>query len=80
MASEEEEMKIRLEFRMMLMKVSDRLSSENLDNLKHLLRDEIPKAKIEAAKTGIDLFESLEEKSECGVNTLMPLFVYDRNY
>lgn len=64
MASEEEEMRKRLEFRKMLMKVSDRLSSENLDNLRHLLKDEIPKARLEVAKQGIDMFEALEEKSE----------------
>ena len=63
MAEDENRVK-RLEFRRMLLKLSDRLSSENLEDLKHLLIDEIPKVKLESSRQGTSLFEALEEKSE----------------
>ena len=63
MDTAEEESKKRLEFRKMLLKVSEGLSSEDLDNLKHLLRGEIVQVKLDSCKRGIDIFESLEEKS-----------------
>lgn len=67
----DEIMKKRLEFRKMLLKVSDRLSSENLKNLKHLLSSEVPKAKLESAAQGIDIFEILEERSKLSLVLLI---------
>ena len=63
MAEDENRVK-RLEFRRMLLKLSDRLSTDNLEDLKHLLIDEIPKVKLESARQGTSLFEALEERSE----------------
>ena len=63
MAEDEYRVK-RLEFRRMLLKLSDRLSTDNLKDLKHLLTDEISKVKLESVHQGTSLFEALEEKSE----------------
>ena len=64
METEEEQRRKRLEFRKMLLKVSEGLSSENVADLKHLLRGDIVQSKLEASSRGIDIFELLIEKSE----------------
>ena len=58
------ESKIKFEFRKLLLKISDRLSSENLRELKHLLVDQITKVKLETAEQGIDIFNILDERGK----------------
>ncbi|XP_003387950.1 PREDICTED: FAS-associated death domain protein-like [Amphimedon queenslandica] len=63
MESEEEQRRKRLEFRKMLLKVSEGLTSENVADLKHLLRGDIVQSKLEGSSRGIDIFELLIEKN-----------------
>ena len=51
-----------LAFKALLLKLSNKLSSDNLKDLKHLLKDEIPTSKVEQATQGTDLFEALSER------------------
>jgi hypothetical protein len=46
----------------MLLKVSDKLSSDNLKDLKYLVNDQVPKVKLDASDQAIGIFEVLEEK------------------
>lgn len=63
MASEEQiERKKKLEFKTLQLKVSEKLSRDNLKDLKHLVMDEIAKVRLEDVTEGIDLFAALEEK------------------
>lgn len=64
MEPEEEQRRKRLEFRKMLLKVSEGLTSGNVDDLKHLMRGDIVQSKLEGSSRGIDIFELLIEKSE----------------
>ncbi|XP_073691788.1 FAS-associated death domain protein [Garra rufa] len=52
-------------FRAMLLAISDKLSEENLKNLKFLCPD-IGKKKLEKMNKGVDLFECLIEKTAIG--------------
>lgn len=51
-----------LAFKALLLRVSNKLTSDNLKDLKHLLKDQIPTSKIETATQGTDLFQALSEK------------------
>ena len=65
MASEEQiERKKKLEFKTLQLKVSEKLSRENLKDLCHLLMGEIPKTRLEEVTEGIDLFAALEERGK----------------
>ncbi|KAL0187953.1 hypothetical protein M9458_015052, partial [Cirrhinus mrigala] len=50
----------------MLLAISDKLSEENLKDLKFLCSEDIGKKKLEKINKGIDLFECLIEKAEIG--------------
>ena len=52
-----------LEFRKMLNRISEAMSSENLKALKHLCYDFIPEAKRDAMEAGVDVFNVLIEQS-----------------
>ena len=50
----------RLAYKGMLLKISNHLSSANLRDLKHLLRDELPADQLNEATQGTDIFNLLE--------------------
>ena len=52
-----------LNFKALLLKISNKLSSDNLKDLKHLLKDEIPASKMEMATQGTDIFQALSERN-----------------
>ena len=59
--------RVRLEFRKVLGQVSDGLSSENVEALKHLCYDCVSERKKEDIETGIQLFNALIEKSKAQI-------------
>ena len=71
MASDDDGKK-RLEYRKALLKISDRLSTDNLQGLKVLLRDVVGQAKLDAARQGTDIFEVLDEK---GIDILIDITI-----
>ncbi len=54
--------KKRFEYKKLLLKISDRLSSENLDGIKMLVRDKIPMAVLERSQHGTDIFLYFDER------------------
>nr|XP_033783748.1 FAS-associated death domain protein [Geotrypetes seraphini] len=62
------------DFRTLLHSISTRLSSDELDNLKFLCRENIGKRKLENVKSGIDLFSILLEQREISPDSVDFLF------
>lgn len=52
----------RLAYQGMLLNVSNRLSSDNLRNLKYLVKDDLPADKLEDATQGTVLFTLLQQQ------------------
>lgn len=58
----EEEEKKNFEFKKILLKVSDRLSSENLRDIKMLVRDQVPTVQLDKWDKGTDAFLYFEQR------------------
>ena len=52
----------RFAYQALLLKVSNQLSSDNLRDLKHLLKDEFPTSSLDTAAQGTNLFTLLQQK------------------
>lgn len=52
----------KMAYNAMLLKVSNRLASEDLRNLRFVLQDDIPAAKLEEASCGTDIFTAMQQK------------------
>lgn len=59
-----DDFRVKLEFRKVLGQVSDGLTTENVNALKHLCYDYVPEKKKEGIETGIQLFNTLIERSK----------------
>ncbi|KAL4642023.1 FAS-associated death domain protein [Arapaima gigas] len=52
----------------LLLRISDGLSTENLDAMKFLCRNDIGKKRLEGIRSGIQLFQCLSEMNKVGAN------------
>lgn len=59
-----------MEFNAFLLKISNQLSEEQLNNMKFLCRDTIGKRDMEQIKTGIGLFQILTERRKLGTDDM----------
>ena len=59
-----------MKFRKALLRISGQLSRQDLDYIKFLCEDDVPRSRMERVRSGTDLFNALEERGKLSVKNL----------